>query len=115
MPIELYDLLAILPYVALSTWALLVAGAFMIVMSMGVGAGGRALPWGIALFLMLAVYFFALAITGGSEPLIPRRYLAVPIRAVAVGVLVLGCGWIALWAKSHIVVRSGRRGVNSGE
>lgn len=108
MQIEVYDLLAILPYVALSTWALLVAGAFMIVMSMGTNT--RALPWGIGLFLMLAVYFFALAITGGSEPLIPRRYLAVPIRAVAVGVLVLGCGWIALWAKSHIVVRS-RAGV----
>jgi hypothetical protein len=108
MQIELYDLLAIIPYVALSTWALLVAGAFMIAMS-GTGTGGRALPWGIALFIMLAVYFFALAITGGSVPLIPRRSLAVPIRVVAVGVLVLGCGWIFLWAKAHIVIRSKAR------
>ena len=111
MQIDACDMLAILPYVALSTWALLVAGAFMIAMSMGTGAGAgsRALPWGSALFLMLAVYFFALAITGGSVPLIPRRSLAVPIRAVAVGVLVLGCGWIFLWAKAHIVIRSKAR------
>jgi hypothetical protein len=104
---SLTDLFAIIPYVALSTWALLVAGAFAIAMSLG--ASGRYHPWGVALFLMLAVYFFALAITGGSVPLIPRRQLAVPIRAVAVGVLVLGYGWIILWARAHIVIRRGER------
>ena len=98
-----YDLLAILPYVALSTWSLSVAGAFLIVLRMG--ERSRHYIWGVALFIMLAIYFFALAVTGGASPLIPRRALAVPIRAAAVGVLILGYGWLLLWARVHIEVR----------
>jgi hypothetical protein len=97
-----YECLAILPYVALATWALLVAGAFLTAFSLG--SRQRHFIWGAALFVMLAVYFFGLAVTGGSSPLIPRRQMAVPIRVVAVGILVLGYGWILLWARANITV-----------
>lgn len=97
-----YELLAIVPYAALTTWALLAAGCFAIMVRMGVK--GRHYLWGVAAFTLLATFFFALAITGGSDPLIPRRLLAVPIRLVSVGVLLTGYGWILLWARAHIVI-----------
>jgi len=98
-----YDLMAIVPYAALSTWSLLVAGSFAMVVR--IGARGRYPAWGVAAFTLLAVFFFSLAVTGGSDPLIPRRQLAIPIRCVAVGVLLTGYGWILLWARTHIVIR----------
>lgn len=106
-----YDLLAVVPYVALATWSLVVAGAF----GMVVRAGGmsRHLLWGTLAFTLLAVFFFSLAVTGGSDPLIPRRQLAVPIRLLAMAFLAAGCGWIYLWSRAHIVIdwRHGRHHV----
>lgn len=98
-----YDMLAIVPYAALTTWALLAAGCFLVMVRMGVQ--GRHYLWGVAAFTLLAVFFFALSITGGSDPVIPRRLLAVPIRLVSIGVLLTGYGWIVLWARTHIVIR----------
>ena len=98
-----YDVLAIVPYVALSTWALLVAGAVLVAFERG--PRQRHLVWGAGLFIMFAVYFFALAVTGGSAPIIARRQMAVPIRAIAIGVVVLGYGWLFLWARANIKVR----------
>jgi hypothetical protein len=103
------QVLAIVPYSLLTTWALVVAGMFLLMVRMGVK--GRHYLWGVAAFLLLATFFFALAITGGAEPLIPRRQLAIPIRLVALGILITGYGWIVLWAKTHIVIeRKQRRG-----
>lgn len=101
------DWLSIMPYSLLTTWALVVAGSFAIMVRMGVQ--GRHYLWGTAAFTLLAVFFFSLAITGGSSPLIPRRQLAIPIRIIAIGVLFTGYGWIMLWAKKHIVVERSRR------
>lgn len=95
-------LLAIVPYAGLTTWALLAAGSFLTMVRMRVK--GRHYLWGVAAFTLLATFFFALAITGGTAPLIPRRVLAVPIRLVAVGVLLTGYGWLLLWAREHIVI-----------
>lgn len=100
-----YDLLAIIPYAALATWALLVAGAFLLAAK--TDARNRYLIWGVAAFILLATFFFSLAITGGSSPLVPRRQLAVPIRFVAIGLLLTGFGWIVLWSRQHVVI--GRR------
>jgi hypothetical protein len=102
-----YDMLAIIPYVALSTWSLLVAGSFLFVVRMNIS--GRYLIWGVAAFTLLAVFFFSLAVTGGSDPLIPRRQLAIPIRLVAIGILLTGYGWIVLWARTHIVIKGHRK------
>ena len=98
-----YDVLAIVPYAGLSTWSLLVAGSFAVIIRMG--SRRRHLLWGVAAFILLATFFFVLAVTGGSDPLIPRRQLAIPVRLVAIGVLLTGYGWIVLWARSHIVIR----------
>lgn len=103
----LYDMLSIVPYAALATWSLLVAGSFLFVVRMGIS--GRYLIWGVAAFSLLAVFFFSLAVTGGSDPLIPRRQLALPIRFVAIGVLLTGYGWIVLWARTHIVIKGRHR------
>ena len=103
-----YDLLAITPYVALATWSRLVAGSFLLAVRIS-GREARYLVWGVAAFVLLATFFFSLAITGGSTPLVPRRQLALPIRFVAIGVLMTGFGWIVLWAKRHIVVVPRRR------
>lgn len=100
-----YDLLAIVPYAALTTWALLAAGCFLVMVQMRVQ--GRHYLWGTAAFTLLAVFFFSLAITGGSSPLIPRRQLAIPIRLIAVGILITGYGWIVLWSRHHLVVEGG--------
>lgn len=97
-----YELLAIVPYAALTTWALLAAGCFAIMVRMRVK--GRHYLWGVAAFTLLGTFFFALAVTGGSDPLIPRRVLAVPIRLLAIGVLLTGYGWLVLWAREHIVI-----------
>lgn len=97
-----YDLLAIIPYAALATWALLVAGSFLL--AVRINGGNRYLVWGVAAFILLATFFFSLAITGGSSPIVPRRQLALPIRFVAIGVLLTGFGWIVLWARRHVVV-----------
>lgn len=107
-----YDLLAVIPYAALATWALLVAGSFLLAVRMS--AGNRYLVWGVAAFILLATFFFSLAITGGSSPLVPRRQLALPIRFVAIGVLLTGFGWIVLWARRHVVIER-RRGHHAAE
>lgn len=103
-----YELLAVVPYVGLSTWSLVVAGAFAI--AVRVGGMTRQLLWGMAAFTLMAVFFFAVAITGGANPLISRRLLAVPIRVLAIAVLVAGCIWIISWAKAHIVIERRQRG-----
>lgn len=103
-----YELLAVVPYVGLSTWSLVVAGSFYA--AVRVGGMNRHLLWGMAAFTLMAVFFFAVAITGGAEPLISRRLLAVPIRVMAICVLVAGCVWIASWARAHIVIEWRQRG-----
>ena len=97
-----YDVLAVVPYAGLATWSLVVAGAFYA--AVRVGGLSRHLLWGVAAFVLLAVYFFSVAITGGATPLIPRRQLAVPIRLLAVTILIVGGAWIVLWAREHIVI-----------
>ena len=99
-----YEFLAIMPYVALTTWALLVAGAFLTMIVMG--AVGRHYMWGVATFVLLATFFFSLAITGGSTPFISRRQLAIPIRLVSIGMLLTGYGWIVLWSRTYISVEN---------
>ena len=104
---RLCALLAIAPYTLLTTWALFVAAVFFAMVRMRMQ--GRHYLWGAAAFTLLATFFFALAVSGGADPFIPRRQLALPIRLVAMGVLVTGYGWIALWARAHIVIERRQR------
>jgi hypothetical protein len=109
-----YELLAVVPYAGLATWSLVVSGSFAA--AVRVGGMSRHLLWGMAAFTLLATWFFGIAITGGSDPLISRRLLAIPMRLLAIVVLAAGCVWIATWARAHIIIewrqRDHMRGIN---
>ncbi len=97
-----YNLAIIVVYAGLSTWALAVAAMFLI--EWRTGMRSRYMLWGVIAFILLAIFFLFLSISGGSHPAVERRAMALLIRAVAFVVLVAGSMWVYFRARSHIVV-----------
>ncbi len=98
-----YNVFIALLYAGLSTVCLILAG--LDYLEYHARLRGKWILLGVLMYVALAVFFLLLSISGGSKPQIPRRDLAVLIRSIAFGALVVGYALASFRAKAQIVIQ----------